>query len=222
MRHHDETSPSRVLASASGAIAAPMLTRIAWAQPYLERQCHHCRLSSRRRHRLYRASNRAVAAGEAWGVHSIANRPGATTNVTIETLARATADGYTLGMISTSGAIGTTLYDKFNFNLIADIAPIASINRVPYVMEANPSLPIKTIPEFVAYAKAHPGKVNMGSPIYWVGKCRSCSTLLPLRSRASRVASCGRWKNDRDTNGSVAARPAHRRLCAKLRGQRLE
>jgi tripartite-type tricarboxylate transporter receptor subunit TctC len=76
---------------------------------------------------------------------------------------RAPADGYTILMTSTAGAINATLYDKLNFNLIRDIAPVAGIVRVPNVMEVHSSVPAKTVPDFIAYAKANPGKINFGS-----------------------------------------------------------
>ena len=76
---------------------------------------------------------------------------------------RAPADGHTLLLVSSSNAINATLYDKLNFNFIRDIAPVASIIRVPNVMEVHPSVPAKTVPEFIAYAKANPGKINMAS-----------------------------------------------------------
>ena len=93
----------------------------------------------------------------------IENRPGAGTNIATETVVRAPADGYTLLLVNPANAINATLYDKLNFNFIRDIAPVAGIMRVPNVMEVNPSVPAKTVPEFIAYAKANPGKVNMAS-----------------------------------------------------------
>ena len=76
---------------------------------------------------------------------------------------KAPPDGYTLLLVNPANAINATLYDKLNFNFIRDIAPVAGIIRVPNVMEVNPSVPAKTVPEFIAYAKANPGKVNMAS-----------------------------------------------------------
>ena len=93
----------------------------------------------------------------------IDNRPGAGSNIATEAVVRATADGYTLLLVASRNAINATLYDKLNFNFIRDIAPVASICRVPNVMVVNPSFPAKTVPEFIAYAKANPGKVNMAS-----------------------------------------------------------
>jgi len=93
----------------------------------------------------------------------IENRPGAGTNVGTEAVVRAAPDGYTLLLVNVSAAINATLYDNLNFNFIRDIAPVAGIIRSPLVMEVNPSVPVKTVPEFIAYAKANPGKVNMAS-----------------------------------------------------------
>jgi tripartite-type tricarboxylate transporter receptor subunit TctC len=93
----------------------------------------------------------------------IDNRPGAASNVATEAAVRAPADGYTLLLASISNAINATLYDKLNYNFIRDIAPVGGIISVPNVMEVNPAVPARTVPEFIAYAKAHPGKVNFGS-----------------------------------------------------------
>ena len=93
----------------------------------------------------------------------IENRPGAGSNIATEAVVRSTPDGYTLLLIAPSSAINATLYDKLNFNFVRDIAPVAGIIRVPLVMVLNPSVPAKTVPEFTAYAKAHPGKTNMAS-----------------------------------------------------------
>ena len=93
----------------------------------------------------------------------IENRPGAGGNIGTEAVVRAPPDGYTLLLVSASNAINATLYDKLNFNFIRDIAPVAGIIRVPIVMVVNPSVPAKTVPEFIAYAKANPGKLNMAS-----------------------------------------------------------
>ena len=93
----------------------------------------------------------------------IENHPGAATNVATEVVARAPADGHTLLFVGLSNAITAILHDELNFNFIRDIAPIAGIIGAPLVMVVNPSVPAKTVPEFIAYAKANPGKVNMGS-----------------------------------------------------------
>jgi|SRR5215472_12146851 len=91
----------------------------------------------------------------------IENRPGGGTNIATEAVVRAPADGYTLLMVSP--AINATLYNKLNFNFIRDIAVVAGIVRVPSVMVVHPSVPATTVPEFIAYAKANPGKLSMGS-----------------------------------------------------------
>ncbi len=91
------------------------------------------------------------------------NRPGAGTNIATEVVAKAAPDGYTLLLANSPNAINATLYDNLSFDFVRDFAPVASIGRVPLVMVVNPALPAKTIPEFIAYAKANPGKVNMGS-----------------------------------------------------------
>jgi tripartite-type tricarboxylate transporter receptor subunit TctC len=94
----------------------------------------------------------------------IENRPGAGSNIATEAVVRATADGYTLLLAGPANAINATLYDNLSFNFIRDIVPVAGITREPLVMEVHPSLPSKTVPEFIAYAKANPGKINMASP----------------------------------------------------------
>src|SRR5262245_8859363 len=91
------------------------------------------------------------------------NRPGGGTNIATETVARAPADGYTLLWLTSSNAINATLYEKLNFDFIRDIVPVASIVLVPNVMAVNSEFPTKTVPEFIAYAKANPGKINMGA-----------------------------------------------------------
>jgi tripartite-type tricarboxylate transporter receptor subunit TctC len=93
----------------------------------------------------------------------VENRPGAASNVATEAVVNALPDGYTLLVATSVNAINATLYDKLNFNLIRDIAPVASIHREPFVMEVNPSVPVKTVPEFITHAKANPGKINMAS-----------------------------------------------------------
>ena len=93
----------------------------------------------------------------------IENRPGAASNLAAETVVHAPADGYTLLLVTSVNAINATLYDNLNFDLIRDIAPVASIARGPGVMEVNPTFPAKSVPEFIAYAKANPGKINMAT-----------------------------------------------------------
>jgi tripartite-type tricarboxylate transporter receptor subunit TctC len=93
----------------------------------------------------------------------IDNRPGGGGNIGTEAVVRAPADGYTLLMVGSANASNATFYDKLNFNFIRDIAPVAGVFRGPYVMVVNPSVPASTVPEFIAYAKATPRKVNMAS-----------------------------------------------------------
>jgi len=93
----------------------------------------------------------------------IENRPGATTNLATEAVVKAPGDGYTLLLATMINAVNATAFSNLNFDFIRDIAPVASIIDVPLIMEVNPSIPANTLPEFVAYAKAHPGKINYAS-----------------------------------------------------------
>jgi tripartite-type tricarboxylate transporter receptor subunit TctC len=93
----------------------------------------------------------------------IENRPGAGGNIATEAVVNAAADGHTLLLVAPANTINATLYDHLEFNFIRDIAPVAGIMRSFYVMEVNPSVPVKSVPEFITYAKAHPGKINMAS-----------------------------------------------------------
>jgi tripartite-type tricarboxylate transporter receptor subunit TctC len=93
----------------------------------------------------------------------IENRPGAGGNIGTEAAVHAPSDGHTLLLVSLANATNATLYDKLNYNFVRDITPVAGILRVPNVMEVNPAVPVKTVPEFIAYANANPGKINMAS-----------------------------------------------------------
>ena len=93
----------------------------------------------------------------------VENRPGAGSNTATELIARGAADGYTLLVMTSANTINATLYDKLNYNFIRDMAPVAGFIRVPQVLEVHPSLPVDSVPEFIAYAKANPGKLSMGS-----------------------------------------------------------
>ena len=93
----------------------------------------------------------------------VENRVGGASNIAAEAVVRSSPDGYTLLQVTISNAINATLYDKLTFDLTRDIVPVASIMRSPGVMEVNPSFPAKTVPEFIAYAKANPGKINVAS-----------------------------------------------------------
>jgi tripartite-type tricarboxylate transporter receptor subunit TctC len=149
---------------AAGAAALPAVSRFAWAQAYPTRPV------------------RMVAPFAAGGIADILarligqwlserlgqpfvieNRPGAAGNIGTEAVVKSPPDGYTLLLASTPNTINATLYDKLNFNFIRDIAPVATISRNSIVMVVHPSMPAKTVPEFIAYAKANPGKINMAS-----------------------------------------------------------
>jgi tripartite-type tricarboxylate transporter receptor subunit TctC len=93
----------------------------------------------------------------------VENRPGGGTNIATEAVLRASPDGYTLLLVAPANAINATLYDKLNFNFIGEVEPVAGLIRFPNVVVVNPSLPVKSIPELIAYAKANPGKLNMAS-----------------------------------------------------------
>jgi tripartite-type tricarboxylate transporter receptor subunit TctC len=149
---------------AAGAAALPAVSRIAWAQAYPSRPV--------RMIVGFPAGSapdiiaRLVGQGlsERLGQQFvIENRPGASSNIGTEVVVRAPPDGYTLLMVVATNAINATLYANLNFNLIRDIAPVASIAGTSYGMLVNPSFPAKVVPEFIAYAKANPGKINMAS-----------------------------------------------------------
>jgi len=93
----------------------------------------------------------------------VENRPGAGNNIATEAVVRASADGHTLLVVDAANAINTTLYDKLNFNFARDIAPVAGLMDIPLVLSVNPSIPARTIPEFISYARANPAKVSMAS-----------------------------------------------------------
>jgi tripartite-type tricarboxylate transporter receptor subunit TctC len=149
---------------ATGAAALPVVSRFAWAQAYPTRPV------------------RLIVGFPAGGPGDlvarligqwlserlgqqfvIENKPGAGSNLGTEAVVNAPPDGYTLLFTASPNAINATLYGKLNFNFIRDIAPVAALIRVPNVMEVNPSVPVHTVPEFIAYAKANPGKINMAS-----------------------------------------------------------
>jgi tripartite-type tricarboxylate transporter receptor subunit TctC len=94
----------------------------------------------------------------------IENRPGANSNLAAEIVVNSPADGYTLLVASTGAAINTSLYDKLSFNFLRDIAPVAGLSWIPNVLVVHPSIPVRSVPEFIAYAKAHPGQVSFASP----------------------------------------------------------
>jgi tripartite-type tricarboxylate transporter receptor subunit TctC len=154
----------RFLYLAGAAIAAPAAARVAWSQTYPTRPMHMVVGFAAGGGADIIARLIGQSLSERLGQQIVVdNRPGAGTNIGTEVVVKAAPDGYTLLLVNSPAAINTTLYDNLSFDFIRDIAPVASIGRVPLVMVVNPSLPAKTVPEFVAYAKANPGKVNMGS-----------------------------------------------------------
>jgi tripartite-type tricarboxylate transporter receptor subunit TctC len=154
----------RFLHLAVGAATLPSLSRVAWGQTYPARPV-----------RIivpYTAGGSADILARLIGrwlserlgqPFIIDNRPGAGTNIGTETVVKAPPDGYTLLLASPANAINATLYDKLNFNFIRDIVPVASIHRIPHLVVVHPSVPINTVPELIAYAKANAGKINMAS-----------------------------------------------------------
>ena len=154
----------RFLHLAARAAALPALPRIAWAQTYPTRPVHLIVGTVAGATPDIDARIIGQWLSERLGQpFVIENRPGAGTNIATELVVRARPDGHTLLLITTANAINATLYDNLNFNFIRDIAPVASLVRTPLVMEVNPLVPAKTVPEFVAYANANPGKINMAS-----------------------------------------------------------
>jgi tripartite-type tricarboxylate transporter receptor subunit TctC len=148
----------------AGAAALPTVSRFAWAQSYPSRPVRIISPFGTA------GANDLVARligqwlSERFGQQFvIENRPGAGGTIGTEAAVRAPADGYTLLLVGTTQAINATLYDKLSFNFIRDIAPVAPIIRLANVLDVNLSVPAKTVPEFAAYAKANPGKINMAS-----------------------------------------------------------
>jgi len=149
---------------AAGAVALPTVSRIAWAQVYPTRPVRIIVGFAPGGATDIMARLIGQWLSERLGQQFIVeNRPGAASNVATEAVVNAPPDGCTLLVATSVNAINATLYEKLNFNLIRDVAPVASIHREPFVMEVNPSVPVKTVPEFIAHAKANPGKINMAS-----------------------------------------------------------
>jgi tripartite-type tricarboxylate transporter receptor subunit TctC len=154
----------RFLHLATGAAALPAVSRFAWAQAYPSRPVRMIVPLSAGGSTDIVARLIAQRLTDRLGQPFIVeNKPGAGTNIGTETVARAAPDGYTLLVPTGANAVGATLYQNLNFNFINDIAPIAGLVRVPFVIDINPAVPAKTVPEFIAYAKANPGKINMAS-----------------------------------------------------------
>src|ERR1700757_4468678 len=153
------------LRSAAGAAALPAVSRHAWAQTYPTRSVRWIVPYPPGGATDIQARLMGQWLSERLGQpFVIENRPGGGGNIATEAVVRAAPDGYTLLYVTTANASNATLYDKLNFNFIHDIAPVAPIASFPYIMVVNPSVPAKTLPEFIAYAKANPGKINMASP----------------------------------------------------------
>jgi tripartite-type tricarboxylate transporter receptor subunit TctC len=150
---------------AAGAAALPAVARIAWAQTYPSRPVRIVvGLAPGGANDIIARLMGQWLSERLGQPFIIENRPGAATNIATEAVVRAPADGYTLLLVSGAHTVNATLYDKLSFNFIRDIAPVAGIVRSPNFMLVNPSVPAKTVPEFIAYAKANPGKINMASP----------------------------------------------------------
>src|SRR3954471_5268845 len=149
---------------AAGAAALPAVSRLTWAQAYPSRPVRWILgfTSGGNTDIISRLLGQRLSEqlGQPFIIES---RPGAGTNIGTEAVVRAPADGYTLLYVTASNAINATLYDKLNFYFIRDIAPVAGIVRLASAMVVHPSFPAKTIPEFIAYAKVNPGKINMAS-----------------------------------------------------------
>jgi len=154
----------RFLHLAAGATALPAISRIAWAETYPSRPVHIIVGFTAGSTTDILARLMGQWLSERFGQSFIIdNRPGAGGNIGTEAVVNATADGYTLLMVAPANTINTTLYDKLNFNFIRDTAPVAGVVRVPNVMEVNPSLPVRTVPEFIDFAKTDPGSLSFAS-----------------------------------------------------------
>ena len=153
-----------VLHLAAGAAALPVLSRIAWAQAYPSRPVRLIVPVAPAGASDITARVMGQWLPERLGQQFVIdNRPGGGGNIGTEAVVRASPDGYTLLLCGTFNAINATLYDKLNFVFLRDIAPVAGVLRGFYVLVVNPSVPTKSVPEFIAYAKANPRKLNMGS-----------------------------------------------------------
>jgi tripartite-type tricarboxylate transporter receptor subunit TctC len=149
---------------AAGAAALPTASRFAWAQAYPSRPVRVIVGFPAGGGVDINARPISQWLSERLGQQFVVeNRPGAASNIATEAVVRASPDGYTLLAVSVANALNATLYEKLNFNFIRDIVPVAGTMRVPGIMAVNPSVPANTVPQFIAYAKANPGKVNMAS-----------------------------------------------------------
>jgi tripartite-type tricarboxylate transporter receptor subunit TctC len=154
----------QVLQLAAGAAAVPAAARLAWAQTFPARPVHLLVGFAAGGPNDTTARLIGQWLSDRLGQQFVIdNRTGAGGNIATEAVVRAAPDGYTLLLVSSANAVNDTLYENLSFNFSRDIAPVASIMRVPNVMVVNPSVPAKTVPEFIAYAKANPGKINMAT-----------------------------------------------------------
>ena len=152
----------RFLSLAAGATALPAVSRLAWARTYPTRVVRIIVGFAAGGASDILARLLAQWLSERLGQQFIIeNRPGAATNIATEAVVRAPPDGYTLLFISVSNVINATLYDRLTFNFVRDITPIAGLVRQPSLMVVNPSVPAKTVPEFISYAKNQPGQLRI-------------------------------------------------------------
>ena len=150
---------------AASAAALPTVSRIAWAQAYPARPVRIIAPMAPGGAPDILARLMAPWLSERLGQQFVVeNRPGSGNNIGTEAVVRASPDGYTLLMVSSANTINATFYDKLSFDFLRDIAAVAGIISLPFVMVVNLSVPAKTVPEFTAYAKANPGKISFGSP----------------------------------------------------------
>jgi len=157
-------SRRHVLRLAAAGATLPAMTRIARAQSYPSRPVRVIVAfpAGQGNDNVARLISQSLT-GRLGQPFTVENRTGAGGNIGTEVVAKATPDGYTLLLVNISNAFNATLYTKLNFDFIRDIAPVACIGGGPYVMAVNPSVPANSVPEFIAYAKANPGKLNMAS-----------------------------------------------------------
>ena len=157
-------SRRELLHLATTAAALPMATRVSFAQAFPSRSVRWVVGAAPGSSPDIIARLLSQSLSERLGQQVVVdNRPGGGTNIATQAVVNAPPDGYTLLFASTAGAINATLYDKLSFNFIRDVAPVAGIVRLPLVMVVSPSVSTKTVPEFITYAKANPGKINMAS-----------------------------------------------------------
>jgi tripartite-type tricarboxylate transporter receptor subunit TctC len=150
---------------AAGAAALPVASRTVWAQAYPSRPVHIIAPTAPTGAPDILARLIGPWLSERLGQQFVVeNRPGSGNNIGTEAVVRASPDGYTLLVVTSSNAINATLYDKLNFDFLRDIAAVAGLINLPFVMVINPTVPAKTVPEFVTHAKANPGKISFGSP----------------------------------------------------------